>query len=230
MGLSNGILQKQLFRNKRMSFVKYTETATFLFPLVEVPKQIFRCDVRSSFGKLIMTTRFLNAYMWDMDLEMEFNYGPYVFVVMKPYRDANFAEFHSTVISMENYVDEYEKENYTVLIFKVPEKNLKHYDMILEGKYSKLDSEAKTLILRNNFFSSQPGILPEIFTKSARLRESWEKALSCPHPEPRISSMVSLGDQEVWKIINREKEGFSDEILRNLGKTPKLSPEKEFNN
>ena len=57
-----------------MSDKKYTQTSTFLFPLLEIPKQLFRCDVTNNFNKRIMTTRFSNAFMWDEDLEFDFNH------------------------------------------------------------------------------------------------------------------------------------------------------------
>ena len=193
-----------------MSYVRYTKTATFLFPLVEVPKVTFECEVRNSFDNLIMTTRFLNAYMWDEDLEFEFNHEPYIFVVVKPYRDVNFEEFHSTIISMDNYVDEYEKEEFIVMIFKIPEKHLEHYDIILAGNYSKLPSEAKTTILKNNYFSGSNKTIVKIFNKHPGLKKTWEEALSAPHPNPRFDSTIHLGDQELWGLIMREVEGLSD--------------------
>lgn len=211
-----------------MSYVKYTQTSTFLFPLVDIPKQLFTCDVKSSFGRLIMTTRFLNAYMWDEDLEFEFNHGPYIFVVIKPYRDSNFEEFYSTIISMPSYVDEYEKGNYLVMIFKILEENMEYYNLILKGKYSELPAEAKKMILKNNYFRLAPNLVPRILNKNPELRKSWEKALSNYHEDPRLNSVVDLGDQEVWSIIIYEEEGISEKKLKNLDKKAKLTPNKEF--
>ena len=37
-----------------MSDKKYTQTSTFLFPLLEIPKQLFRCDVTNNFNKKSM--------------------------------------------------------------------------------------------------------------------------------------------------------------------------------
>lgn len=213
-----------------MSYMKYTQTATFLFPLVNVPKQLFRCDVQSNFKRRIMTTRFLNAYMWDKDLEFEQNYGPYVFVVVKPYRDSNYEQFHSTITALSTYVDEYWKGDYIVMIFKVPEENMEHYRTIREGRYSELTAEGKTLVLKNNYFKMDPNLLPRILNKCAELKASWERAISAPHPDSRYDSTVLLGDAEVWSRIDKEKEGLSDEILKNLGNTPKLTPAKEFDN
>jgi hypothetical protein len=168
--------------------------------------------------------------MWDEDLEFEFNYEPYVFVAVKPYRDSNFERFISTITAMPTYVDEYEKGEYIIMIFRVPDKNIGFYEMILDGKYSELPPEGKAVVLRNNFFSLDPNILPCILNKDTGLKRSWENAMSAPHPDPRIDSTVRLGDAEVWSKILKENEGLSDEKLRNLGKTPKLTPAKEFDN
>ena len=66
----------------------------------------------------------------------------------KAFRDTEFEAFHSTIISMENYVDEYEKEGFIIMIFKIPESNLEYYQTIMAGKYSELPSPAKTKILK----------------------------------------------------------------------------------
>ena len=208
-----------------MSDKKYTQTSTFLFPLLEIPKQLFRCDVTNSFNKRIMTTRFSNAFMWDEDLEFDFNHEPYIFIVLKPYRDYNFEEFYSTIISMATYVDEYEKDDFIVMVFKIPEKHLDQYNLLLEGKYSKLSPEIKGLILKNSFFKLNPNILPRILSRCPELRKSWEKALSSSENDP-----VILGDQEVWSIIDKNKEGLSSKMLKQLGVTQKLNPAKEFDN
>ena len=155
---------------------------------------------------------------------------PYIFVVIKPYRDSNFEEFYSTIISMPAYVDEYEKEGYIVMIFKILEENMEYYNLILEGKYSKLPAEAKKIILKNNYFKLEPSLIPRILNKNAELKKSWEKALSNYHENPRLDSTVYLGDQEVWSIIVYENEGLSNKKLKKLGKTKALKPEKEFDN
>lgn len=211
-----------------MSYVKYTKTATFLFPLVEVPKVIFDCEVRNNFDKLIMASRFLNAYMWDKDLEFEFNHEPYVFVVVKPFRDVNFEEFHSTIISMENYVDEYEKDNFIVMIFKIPENNLDYYNIVMQGKYSQIPSKGKAKVLKNSYFSGKIKTVVQILNKGAGLKKSWEDALSAPHPDPRIDSSVCLGDQELWSKILYENEGLSTEELQSISKSSKIIPQEEF--
>lgn len=207
-----------------MSYVKYTKTSTFLFPLLEISKSLFQCNVEGIFGKII-TNRFLNSYLIDSDLDSkEFNEGPYVFLVIKNYRDKNFESFYHTLTSKDNYVDEYEKFNFLIVVFKISDKFLIDYNLLLKGKYSKLSHDAKTLILNNAFYSGKSRVtLTYIFSKSPKLKKSWEKRLSCPG-----SSEVDLKNKEVWSIIRKEKETFNDELLKNFSKNQKMSPNKEF--
>ena len=52
-----------------MGYVKYTKTATFLFPLLGIPKAIFSCNVKNTFGTTMFTTRFYNAYIGDCKVD-----------------------------------------------------------------------------------------------------------------------------------------------------------------
>jgi hypothetical protein len=205
-----------------MSFVKYTKTATFLFPLLEIPRSLFDCDVKTSFGKSIMTTRFLNAYLIDTDLENEYNDGKFIYVIIKCYQDKDFVSFYSTLIGFDNYVDEYEVQEFIVMIFSVPEKFIVDFNLILDGKYSQISPLAKQLIMKNNFYSNNKSTIPLILGKSTALKESWEKRLSNPNSE------VDLKDQEVWPIINLDLESFNKAELRVISKKSKIESSKEF--
>lgn len=205
-----------------MSFVKYTKTATFLFPLLEIPRSLFDCDVKTSFGKSIMTTRFLNAYLIDNDLENEYNDGDFIYIVIKCYQDKDFISFYSTLIGFDNYIDEYEVQEFIVMIFSVPEKFIVDFNLILDGKYSQISPLAKQLIMKNNFYSNNKSTIPLILGKSTALKESWEKRLSNPNSE------VDLKDQEVWPIINLDLESFNKAELKVMSKKSKIESSKEF--
>lgn len=196
-------------------FVKYTKTSTFLFPLLCIPKGLFHCNVKNSFGKLLMTTRFLNSYLIDSDLaNEEYNEGPYVFLIIKPYQDTDFDAFYNTILSYENYVDEYERLGYVIMVFRIPDKLLEDYNKIMNGKYSEISKEARQLIMGNCFFSSKPKFIPMILSKSVALKTSWEERLSFIGPD--IDSPADLGDQEVWGIITKDKETFNKAKLQEI--------------
>jgi hypothetical protein len=200
-----------------VNYVKYTKTATFLFPLLEIPKQLFTCDVKNVFGKTMMTTRFYNSYIGDNEIN---NYiEGFIFVVTKAHQDIDYVSFYDTMIAFENYVDDYEKGKYSVFIYTVTEKFLPDYQLILEGKYSKISSEAKKVILQNHFFSGKPYTIPLIFNKSTSLKESWEKRIG-----------ESIGSLDVWPIIDIEKEKFCGRDLEDLVKEEQIDIKTIINN
>ena len=207
-----------------MSYVKYTKTSTFLFPLLEIPRSLFRCNVESSFGSVIMTNRFLNSYLIEEGLNSKvFNEGPYVFLVIKNYRDPEFDCFYDTLTSLDNYVDDYEKYGFLIVIFKILDEFLIDYNLLMKGKYSKLSHKAKQNIINNAFYSGSTRItLSLILSKSEKLKKSWEKRLSNPP-----ISYVDLEDREVWSIIDLEKETLNSKVLKE-SKNQKMSPSREF--
>ena len=215
-----------------MSYVKYTKTTTFLFPLLEVPKDLFRCNIKNSFDQVIFTTRFLNCYLQDIDLDnSEYNNGPYIYLIVKAYQDVDFETFYSTILSFSNYIDEYEKDNYIIMVFKVPDENLDDFNKLLQGKYSEVSQKAKTLIMQNNFFSGKPYVIPLILNKAKNLKDSWEKRLSndgiINGVDTGIRSMADLRDQQVWPIIDLEKESLTNKTLIKL--STRINIEEEFN-
>ena len=215
-----------------MSYVKYTKTTTFLFPLLEVPKDLFRCNIKNSFDQVIFTTRFLNCYLQDIDLDnSEYNNGPYIYLIVKAYQDVDFETFYSTILSFSNYIDEYEKDNYIIMVFKVPDENLDDFNRLLQGKYSEVSQKTKTLIMQNNFFSGKPYVIPLILNKAKNLKDSWEKRLSndgiINGVDTGIRSMADLRDQQVWPIIDLEKESLTNKTLIKL--STRINLEEEFN-
>jgi hypothetical protein len=199
---------------------KFSKTSTFLFPLLEIPKQLFHCSIKTKDG--YTNTRFLDSYMWDSELEFDFNNEPYVFIAVKQYQDSNFETFYSTITSFENYIDEYHKGDFYIMIFKIPDSNIDAYNTILEGEYSKLEANYKSLIMKNFFFTGKPTTIPLILNKAYSLKEAWENMLGCDN------SVVNLGDQEVWSRILKENEGLSTEKLQTLSTNRSLVPTTDF--
>lgn len=193
-----------------MSVVKFTKTSTFLFPLLGIPKDLFKCEIRNSFGTLIHSNRFINAYLYNDDLVAD----ECIFLLLESYQDPNFNSFYTTLVSMENYVDDYEKEGYLVMIFNIPEEFIKDFELIVAGKYSQVSTQAKSLIFKNHFFSGKAMVLPMIFSKALNLKQSWEEKLS----NPGINFYADLGNQEVWGIIDPDKETLNDAVIKHLTK------------
>ena len=210
-----------------MSDVKFTKTATFIFPLLEVPKDLFACSIKDMFNRVKFTTRFLNAYLVDPNVNYKSDEeNQYVFVVNRNYRDQDFDRFYSTITAMANYIDDYEVKDCLVFVFKIPENHLGNYSKIINGAYSEVDKEAKKLILTNNFYSGKAFTLPLILNKAEVLKQSWEDRLSLINEH--IYSPANLYDQEVWPIIDLEKQVFTSEIVTLLSKKSELLPSEEF--
>jgi len=152
----------------------------------------------------------------------KFNDKGYVFVVCRNYRDIDFDRFYSTVQAFPNYIDDYDNKDYIVFVFSINEDFKEDYNLILEGRYSKLSLAAKKLILSNNYFSDKALVLPLILNKAVVLKDHWEKRLSNPW------SIAVLGEQEVWPIINTNKEVLDKEVANLLVLKKSLHPSGEF--
>lgn len=197
-----------------MSERKFTKTATFLFPLLNIPKSLFDCNIKDTWGRLKYSTRFINAYLLDESIN-RYQEG-HVFILILNYQDKDFDVFYSTITAFPNYVDHYEKNEYLVLIFSIPQENFEDFSLLLQGAYSKISSDAKKLILSNNFYHGKPFTLPLILNKADVLKESWEDRLSLVNEH--INSPANLYDQEVWPILDLDKECLTDEALKVIDK------------
>jgi len=205
-----------------MTTMKFTKTATFLFPLTTIPKSLFECNIRDVFGRTKFTTRFVNAFSSSTCINKYQEEPGLIFIVTKQYQDVGFEAFYTTITSFPNYVDDYDDAGYLVFIFRIPEENQKDYELILNGKYSKISQQSKKLILGNNFFTGKAFTLPLILNKSEALKTSWEDRLSLP------SSPAVLGDQEVWPIIDSVEEVLTPDVMKTIALTSKLAPSGEF--
>lgn len=211
-----------------MSGVKYTKTATFIFPLLEIPKDLFACSITDIFGRVKYTNRFLNAYLQDANITkyQSNDNDKYVFIIVRDYRDKDFDSFYSTLIAFENYVDDYNIQESLIFVFKIPKKNVIDFNFIIKGAYSRITAKAKKLILSNSFFSGKPYTLPLILNKAEVLKNSWEDRLTVK--TDNYYSPANLYDQEVWPIIELEKEMLNKEVLLSLSNKSSLLPSEEF--
>lgn len=211
-----------------MKEIKFTKTATFLFPLLQIPKSLFDCDIRDRFGRLKYSTRFINAYLEDETINKYKSNDQidYVFVVVRSYQDVDFNTFYSTAQALTNYVDDYEFKGCCILVFSVPNERKEDFHLIKNGRYSEVSTDGKRLILANNFFSGKVFTLPLILNKAEVLKTSWEDRLTFIGKD--IYSPADLGDQEVWPIIDNVKEVLTKEVITEIHIQKSLSPSQEF--
>lgn len=206
-----------------MSDLKFTKTATFLFPLLDIPKKLFDCNIKDVFGRTKISNRFINAFSRNKCID-KYNEEDkdYVFILVKTYQDVDFDRFYTTLQAFPNYVDDYDSKGCCIFVFEVSEKRQKDFDLIKHGKYSEVSADAKKAILMNNFFSGKPFTLPLVLNKAEALKNSWEDRLSTP------GSPAELKDQEVWPIIESENEELNDSIMSQITTKKELSPSGEF--
>ena len=205
---------------EHMTKIKNTKSSTFLFPLLEIPKNIFVCDIKTSYKRTLYNTRFINTYLKDKNVNSYLK--AHLFILIENYQDKDFSAFYSTMTAFPNYVDDYEFNGYLIMVYKVSDERIEDYQLVLDGKYSKISEAGKKLILSNHFYHGKSITIALILAKSSSLRESWEEQLSTP------KSYVDLGDQEVWSKIMQEKEIITPELISELKVFNKLSPSKEF--
>lgn len=199
----------------------FTKTATFIFPLLNISKSLFYCKVYNSFNKLILSNRFINAYLSDNSIE-KYNYKEgYIFLHINNYQDKDFQSFYDTLCSFPNYIEDYENNNNLIFVFKIPNESFNDYTLLLNGKYSLISVKAKQLIISNNYYTGDAEYIPLYLSKSVKVKEMWEIRLSSPN------SIVDLENQEVWSKINPKKEIITKEILKSISKS-KIEPTREF--
>jgi hypothetical protein len=208
-----------------MKSTKFTKTATFLFPLLDIPKVLFECNIKDKFGRIKYSDRFLNAYLYNKFVP-KYNNDNNIFVIIRNYRDVDFDRFYSTIQAFPNYVDDYDDKECLIFIFKIPEKNLEDFMLLKSGQYSKISSNGKKLILANNYYTGKSFTLPLILNKANALKDSWEERLTFIGKE--IYSPADLGDQEVWPILNEADEELNEIILNSFSVKIELLPTGEF--
>jgi hypothetical protein len=201
--------------------MKFTKTATFLFPLLNVPKSLFDCHILDSWGRLKHKSRFLNAFLTN-DTISKYKEENYIHILVRGYRDTDFDKFYTTIQAFPNFIDDYDIEECTVFIFSIPTDYENDFNLIINGKYSEITANSKKLILANHYFSGKSYTLPLILNKAIVLKESWEDRLSNP------TSPAFLYDQEVWPIINCNKEKLTKNVISNYTTKPKLTPTGDF--
>jgi hypothetical protein len=203
---------------------KFTKTATFLFPLLNIPKHTFSCNIKNSYNKVIYKSRFINAYLHDDKLSHRDD--DHVYLLLENYQDPDFVNFYSKLTSFSNYIDDYESNGYLVAIYNVPEKNKKDYWLILEGKYSKIQDSSKELIINNYYYHGAKMTLQLVLSKSDILKATWEEKLS--FISSNINSPADLKDQEVWSKIIYGEQILTNETFTELKVLKKLKTSHEF--
>ena len=149
-----------------------------------------------------------NAYMRHKEIE-RFRTG-HVFVLLKWSDSERFNKLVNAVSSSKFHVSNYDLDidrNYQMHVFRIPDQMKPDYDLIMEGKYSKVGKVALEMILQNNNAGDE---VDYILRRDDELRKKIEDDLDIDLP--KTAEVYSrFNDEEVMK-----REEFSTEKLKEL--------------
>jgi len=192
---------------------KFNMTSDFVMPLLGIPVDVFKCKVKDSFQRVVLSNRFYQAYIYD-DIVDSFR-EKCVFVVYHQMQDVEFSAFENTLKSYPNFLANYDigDSAFGCAVFKIPQEHEADYEAYLKGKWSNYSESARAKCIENRFTDSKTSqIIGQIFSRSEVLREGWENKMDIKLPE----------NAEVWSSPNltpseeKDTEGkFKSEILDN---------------
>ncbi len=99
------------------------------------------------------------------------------------------------IINKEYFSNYNINEHFRCVIFTIPEKYNREYSKFLNSKYSEFGDYSKILIKTR--FNIRD--IHEILDKAKSMKMKWEKTFD-----------IDIGDQEVWKAIDMNKETFNE--------------------
>ena len=179
-----------------MSKIKHTRTATFLFPLLGVPKSLFSIE-QVKYGRAVKECLFCNAYLSVVG-HISREKGIIYILVRDARNPREGKDFLGLLTGYKNYRSHFKTEGFTILVFKILDRFINDYELILLGNYSGVSQSAKNMIFQHHFFSGKPHVLPLIMNKANALKVAWEERLD-----------AQINNQEVWPIMQKTKETLS---------------------
>lgn len=170
------------------SLKKANISALFLKPILNIPPH------------LCFQNKYENTYFFNAEEEVVYNYS--IQLLFKP---TNLAWFNTFIASEEErgaiIVDEFDYPSGEILlVYRLPEYLNKDFDLILEGKYSKVSENyrklfPKTIQVKGKEVSSLQAM---VINKDKYLKTFWEEEFNT----------TLLHENEYWGLYDIEKETF----------------------
>lgn len=158
---------------------------------------------------------FISAY--SRDANQDHQYENCVYLLFKPSDMDLFMDFLERERELRNVVEDYDYEGgYVVIVYMLPSKFYKDYELIRQGLYSKTSKAFQEVfpkvikIVKNGKHRDEISIQYRVFNRTQDLIDFWESKLGV-----RFSP-----DQEVWEGFHLEKETLNiDKIKSNVEST-----------
>lgn len=168
-------------------------TSLFVLPLIFKNKD--ECSyINGNSGYLI------NAYIESDFIKARDNYS--VFLLLKFSKASRFKVQEDLLKSNENFVKCYDvSRKYVVYEFSVPEKNREDFDLIVDGKYSKIDKKTQGTIIEFHGRTLESSLLHKIMTKHKDLVKHYEAELG-----------MSMDGHELYKKMD-ESDILTKDLL-----------------
>lgn len=168
-----------------------TKSSTFIMPFLGGVKEDYR-----------YSKEFVNCFI---GLENLGDYGNNIYLLYRFSGNAEFTKFEDDLRSHPLYEDTIEVDKFqTMYSFKVPDNRKEDIQKIIDGKYSRISSDAKERILTFNNFTIDSD-LGKILTK---------------HPEKKLKLEQKIGselhpDAELYSVFYTEEEIFMNNNIIN---------------
>lgn len=188
-----------------MSERKHTISTIFLVPTLKIPKD------------LLINNGFINGYVEEES--GEHNYLFSVHLLFKPKNIDKFREFlEGEYERTKDVIEDYDYEDYVVIVYKLNKKFKEDFKLIHEGKYSHTSSEFQNLFPASKKIMTQDGLHRDeislqvrIFKKTEDLKEKWIEELG-------MTNKINIwkDEYEVWFDFDIEKETLNVNKLKEL--------------
>ena len=169
-----------------------TITTIFMVPTLAIPKGALRA------------TGFVNAFISDKDREEDYGENKVIYLLFKP-NDLDECRLFvdNEYDRTENIIEDYDySEGYIVVIYKLNLKYSSDFELVREGKYSKLSSNFKKMfpkiikIKKRGLHRDEISLQYRVFNRTPDLIEFWEKKIGIDWTD----------DMEVWTGWDKTNE------------------------
>ena len=153
---------------------------------------------------------FINAYIKDVN--QDHHYENCIYLLFKPSDMDIFMDFLEKEREVRDLVDDYDYEGgYVVVVYSLPSKFYKDYNLIKQGLYSRTSKEFQEIfpkvikIIKNGKHRDEISLQYRIFNRTQDLINFWEEKLN----------IVFQPDQEVWEGFHTERETLDFNKMKN---------------